>query len=1350
MRIRFITRNLRLLFLFVSAIPMLVQAQVDLTITHQSGANNIYVFISRSGGDVDQIKYSITYEDGVGNESNATYVEGGNGILMDKRPATLTVRALWMGSDVGSAEAIYFGFAGNTNISIPFQTTYQAPNIVPAFPFSATVTYSSNWGAQSANKINSSTGEISIWEVVTETYSATFAKQATPTGSGVTILNDPSNGSYDLGEFTLTVTQKPLTEDMISISPACITYDGGTHTPWVDVKSGIYSFNKNYDYTVSHANDIKNVGNYPVTVTATANGKLSGGPITKTFSITARSINDAKVTLGYTTAQYTGSELKPSVSVALPSPKGGYDPPLDASNYKVTYENSTNVGTATVTVKGKGNYTGSASTTFTITARSLGNATFGTISEQTYTGSAITPEPTVTWIPATGGPGTQLVKGTDFDFSYTNNVNVPATPNAPPTITITGKGNYTGSKSKTFTIVKATPVVTAPTAKSLTYNGAAQALVNAGSTTLGTLQYSLDDRTYGTNVPTSTGVGSYTVYYRVVGDGNINDVAAQSITVTISKAAGSLSYATTSISKTFGNAAFTNPLTLTGDGTVRYSTSNASVASVNATTGEVTIAGSGSATITATVTDGTNYTYATKTASYTITVGTNVMNVTATGYTGTYDGQSHGITVTAPDGATVKYGTTAGSYTLTTSPTYTAAGSYTVYYQVSKANYTTVTGSQTVVISKAAGSLSYAATSISKTFGNAAFTNPLTLTGDGTVRYSTSNASVASVNATTGEVTIAGSGSATITATVTDGTNYTYATKTASYTITVGTNVMNVTATGYTGTYDGQSHGITVTAPDGATVKYGTTAGSYTLTTSPTYTAAGSYTVYYQVSKANYTTVTGSQTVVISKAAGSLSYAATSISKTFGNAAFTNPLTLTGDGTVRYSTSNASVASVNATTGEVTIAGSGSATITATVTDGTNYTYATKTASYTITVGTNVMNVIATGYTGTYDGQAHGITVTAPDGATVKYGETAGNYNLSASPTYINVGTYTVYYQVTKTGYTTVTGSAVVTISKAQATVRYDLYEFTAKIGEPFNRPYVTLDPQGLKLSYWSSDNDVAIVDAQTGEVTLIAPGRVNIYAEFAGDENYNRASDYYILTVLQRDIEPIDEDVTIVWKDEDFIITDADGKPVEKKLKNTVIYDILFTLDITGDPSESDGYDETDDCVVLNYPMSNRDVDNIIFRQLEPGTEAYADEYTGLTFKVSAGKGYVIIDSKTDGEYQMMAKIGNLSPIAFNHTDREKDSVFYECSSPTWVYVYNGGKVSNARMDANHRAKKQKGHVMIYSITRSSSVGDGIERINMDALEESDRWYDLQGNRINRPTKKGIYILRGQKVIVK
>ena len=90
--------------------------------------------------------------------------------------------------------------------------------------------------------------------------------------------------------------------------------------------------------------------------------------------------------------------------------------------------------------------------------------------------------------------------------------------------------------------------------------------------------------------------------------------------VTVNKKAGAISYATTSINKTFGDANFTNELTKTGDGTVTYSSSDTKVAEVNATTGEVTIMGKGEATITATVEDGDNYTYATKTASYKINV----------------------------------------------------------------------------------------------------------------------------------------------------------------------------------------------------------------------------------------------------------------------------------------------------------------------------------------------------------------------------------------------------------------------------------------------------------------------------------------------------------------------------------------------------------------------------------------------------------------------------------------------------------------------------------------------------------------------------------------------------------
>lgn len=91
-------------------------------------------------------------------------------------------------------------------------------------------------------------------------------------------------------------------------------------------------------------------------------------------------------------------------------------------------------------------------------------------------------------------------------------------------------------------------------------------------------------------------------------------------TVTPQKTAGSISYTTASVSKTTDDAAFTNELTKTGDGTVTYASSKTDVAEVNTKTGLVTIKGAGKTTITATVADSDTYTYATKTASYTLTI----------------------------------------------------------------------------------------------------------------------------------------------------------------------------------------------------------------------------------------------------------------------------------------------------------------------------------------------------------------------------------------------------------------------------------------------------------------------------------------------------------------------------------------------------------------------------------------------------------------------------------------------------------------------------------------------------------------------------------------------------------
>ena len=160
---------------------------------------------------------------------------------------------------------------------------------------------------------------------------------------------------------------------------------------------------------------------------------------------------------------------------------------------------------------------------------------------------------------------------------------------------------------------------------------------------------------------------------------------------------------------------------------------------------------------------------------------------------------------------------------------------------------------------------------------------------------------------------------------------------------------MEVSASGYSGTYDGWSHGISVTAPDGATVKYGTAANACDLDNSPKYTNAGTYTIYYEVTKDKYTTVTGSATVKIYKAAGSISYGEDKVEKNVSDVPFNNPLSLSGSATVSYSSSDTDVATVDGS-GEVTIKGAGTTTITATVTSSTNYSYSPDYAQYELIV----------------------------------------------------------------------------------------------------------------------------------------------------------------------------------------------------------------------------------------------------------------------------------------------------------------------------------------------------------------------------------------------------------------
>ena len=376
------------------------------------------------------------------------------------------------------------------------------------------------------------------------------------------------------------------------------------------------------------------------------------------------------------------------------------------------------------------------------------------------------------------------------------------------TATIPGGGSATCNVTVTANAATVTAPPTAITP--LTYTGSPQALVNAGTAANGTMQYALGNSSaatsaYSADIPTGTAADTYYVWYKAAGNSGYTDSAPDKVSVTIAKAAGTISFATDSYNKQVSDAGFTQEVTNDGDGTVTYSTSNSSIADVSSSTGAVTIGSTtGTATITATVSDGANYTYAVKTATYTVTVSSKPKATPATVAAATglvYDTTADLITVTgSPANGTMNYAVTttnsapaAGEYSTSVPTTATRnAGTYYVWYKAVATNSATHDDSDvasvTVAIARKPATISFSPSSYSKEIGEANFTPTLTNTGTaGSVVYSIENSgSGATISESTGEVTIgSAAGTATVTCTVTDGTNYTYATKTAQCTVTI-------------------------------------------------------------------------------------------------------------------------------------------------------------------------------------------------------------------------------------------------------------------------------------------------------------------------------------------------------------------------------------------------------------------------------------------------------------------------------------------------------------------------------------------------------------------------------------
>ena len=231
------------------------------------------------------------------------------------------------------------------------------------------------------------------------------------------------------------VVARKLTEENVTFGENLV-YTGNELTQTVTVTVGGKELTKDTDYTVTGLTGTE-PGSYPVTVTGTGNYT---GTVTKSFEIAKADISSATISDIDSPVGYTGTAYEPEVTVTF----NGTELALD-TDYTVAYTNNVNAGEATVTITGTGaHFKGSVEKHFTITAADLSGCTFAPIADVTYNTKAHTPEVTVAI------SGRTLEADKDYTVSYASNVNAGTA-----TVTVTGKGNFTGSANTTFTIAKA-------------------------------------------------------------------------------------------------------------------------------------------------------------------------------------------------------------------------------------------------------------------------------------------------------------------------------------------------------------------------------------------------------------------------------------------------------------------------------------------------------------------------------------------------------------------------------------------------------------------------------------------------------------------------------------------------------------------------------------------------------------------------------------------------------------------------------------------------------------------------------------------------------------------------------
>ena len=224
----------------------------------------------------------------------------------------------------------------------------------------------------------------------------------------------------------------------------------------------------------------------------------------------------------------------------------------------------------------------------------------------------------------------------------------------------------------------------------------------------------------------------------------------------------------------------------------------------------------------------------------------------------------------------------------------------------------------------------------------------------------------------------------------------------------------------------------------------------------------------------------------------------------------------------------------------------------------------------------------------------------------------------------------------------------------------------------------------------------------------------------------------------MEPELVPLEEDQTVDIAEEITEETNLDGN---------IVGDIYYNIS-----SGNGSYDVANGCIVVTQPTEDSTVE---------GTDIFGEDFkagfTGIVFKVPAGKGTVKIQAETTGNMVMKVKIGDNDPIEMELEGKLKVSFPYNVTQDTYVYIY--GSTASSDVKGMHKAPAD-GELKIYGVElKYESTPTDIEEVQgtKDNVQSSDgNVYDLTGRLVRRSTfdvqriPKGLYIKDGKKVLVK